>query len=299
MLAAAGWTKRLSCLCKAERFLWWGGTAGHFSSQVLTWHKTHPGRHLTWLVRTPAGGAEHLSIDGSHVRQQGPVSNAVGWERRCITYSSQNWHGFYSVTSGNSLTHVLWLFISHSRLCGKGELSHSRCQCQESYGSWCSAETHALPSSTPGHPAIPLIPMPSADQKQWAKASQIPQERSLLQRNTGCEIRCTSCQTGGKGITILLFGSTWLSAWREAQRSCQVTATEIRAKMIPPQRKRGDTKWPCGFVVSCSAFPTSFQHHIGQTGTEQNLAFPRDVLHEIRCSLTWPGLIPLLFRTDK
>lgn len=131
------------------------------------------------------------------LRQQGPVSNAVGWERRYVTYSTQNWHEFYSVTSGNSLTHVLWPFISHSRLCGKGELSHSGCQCQESWGSWCPAETHVLPSSTPGHPAIPLIPMPS-DQKQWAKASQTPQERSLLQRNTGCEIRCTSRPTGGK-----------------------------------------------------------------------------------------------------
>lgn len=73
----------------------------------------------------------------------------------------------------------------------------------------------------------------------------------------------------------------------------------ITAEMILPHRKCAGTKRPHGFVVNCSASPASFQLHTGQAERKQNLAFCRDVLHEIRCAPTQSGLVPLLFRTDR
>lgn len=201
------------------------------------------------------------------------------------------------MTSGNSLTHVLWPFISHSRLCGKGELSHSRCQCLESYGSWSSVEAHALPSSTPRQPAIPLTPMPPADQKQCAKAkaSQIPQELPSAEKHWLWNMVYKLPNRRERNHCP----PVWEHLTDCSKRGPKVLASDsnIRAEIISLHRKHADTNWPHGFLVDCSASTASPLHHIGQAGREQSLAFP--ALSSIRHALTRSGPVPLLLRTDR
>lgn len=156
-----------------------------------------------------------------------------------------------------------------------------------------ASAAHALPSSIPGQPAIPLtratsrpktmgksksIPDPTwtdpSAEKHWLwnRVYKLPNRRERNHHSPVWE-HLTDCLKRGPKLLA--------------------SDGNITAEMILPHRKCAGTKRPHGFVVNCSASPASFQHHTGQAERKQSLAFCRDVLHEIRCAPTQSRLVPL------